>query len=159
MKLRIAYTGLVSVERNESSAEQDDFLFICPSFLECVLAAGDTSDIPALDAWLTALPSKSYGRVFIEIEDACQRRDLDAPPGVGITWLVQRPGQHSGAALGRAIDAWLDEWLRGDPLSGRYVHLWSGARGNPDIVAHLRRVEVELADTLATAAAYRDQLI
>jgi len=136
----------------------DDFIFICPTYLECVLAAGDAGDIGRLRDWLAALPRKSYGRVFIEVDSPMQIQLLEAPPGVGITWIERKPSEASGAALMRAVEGWLDEWLRGDPLSGRYVHLWTGARDNFAVTEYWNRLETELSEIWAAAAEYRDQL-
>ncbi len=148
----------MSFDEYPAESGQGDFIFICPSYLECVLAAGDAGDIAALRDWLAALPRKSYGRVFIEVDSPMQTQLLETPPGVGITWVERRPAEASGAALMRAVEGWLDEWLRGDPLSGRYVHLWSGARSTPEVAEHWNRIETELSEIWASAAEYRDQL-
>lgn len=135
-----------------------DFIFICPSYLECVLAAGDSSDIPALRDWCAELPKKSYGRVFIEVDSQAEIQSFEAPAGVSTTWLVRASSAAlTGERLMGAVDAWLDEWVRGDPLSGRYVHLWTGARNSDEVTAQWQRVEAELAETWAAAAAYREQ--
>jgi NADPH-dependent ferric siderophore reductase len=149
----------VSIDQHPDEGSRHDFIFICPSYLDCVLAAGDAGDIEVLRDWCAALPPKSYGRVFIEVDTPLQIQLFATPPGVGITWIERNsPESPRGEALMRAVEGWLDEWLRGDPLSGRYVQLWSGARSNPDVVAHWERIEAELAETWAAAAEYRDQL-
>lgn len=131
-------------------------MFIDPNYLDCVLAAGDLGDVDALRAWLVTLPVKSYGRVFIEIESAAQVAELPTPPGVGITW-IERETAPAGEALARAVDAWLDEWLRGDPLSGRHVALWLGAQASPVMRSFRDHVENELAEIWAAATEYRIQ--
>ncbi|QAB18150.1 hypothetical protein Leucomu_09665 [Leucobacter muris] len=148
----------MSATDHSDEIESSDFIFICPSHLECVLAAGDSSDVAALRDWCAALPKKSYGRVFIEVDSPQQIESLDAPPGVGITWLVRESREAlAGARLMDAVDAWLDEWMRGDPLSGRYVHLWTGARDSADVTAQWDRVRSELAEIWTAAAEYREQ--
>lgn len=154
-----AYNASVSNFEDTEATPPQDFIFICPGYLECTLAAGDAADIPELQEWCAALPMKSYGRVFIEVDSLNEVVEITAPPGIAFTWLVRRPELEArGSAMMRAVEGWLDEWLRGDPMSGRYVQLWSGARTNPEVVAHWLRIEAELAETWAAAAEYRDQL-
>lgn len=148
----------MSATNHSDESTSSDFIFICPSHLECVLAAGDAGDISALRDWCASLPRKSYGRVFIEVDSPAQIEHLDAPPGVGITWLVQEElAAFTGERLMDAVNAWLDEWVRADPLSGRYVHLWSGARDSHEVTAHWELIRAELAEIWAAAAEYREQ--
>ncbi|GAB2754920.1 hypothetical protein GCM10027273_37180 [Nocardioides pakistanensis] len=148
----------VSATDHADENSTSDFIFICPSYLECVLAAGDASDIESLRDWCADLPRKSYGRVFIEVESAEQIQPLAAPPGVGITWLVQESrAALTGELLMNAVEAWLDEWVRGDPLSGRYVHLWTGARDSREVTDHWGRIRSELAEIWTAAVEYREQ--
>lgn len=109
-----------------------------PAGLDCVLAAGDSSDIAALQSWLDMLPSTAYGQVFLEVFTAFQRVDLCAPPGVNVTWLFReqratstRPGlgQPRGQALATAVDGWLDEWFRVTD-DERHICIWAGARSS-----------------------------
>lgn len=138
-------------------SEISDFIFICPSNLECVLAAGDSGDIAALQEWCAALPKKSYGCVYIEVDSPEQMQTLDTPPGVVVTWLIRSsPESLVGERLMEAVNAWLDEWLRGDPLSGRYVHLWTGARTSREVTEQWSRIEAELAETWTAATEYRE---
>ena len=158
MKGGCAYTGGVSATDHTDESHSSDFIFICPSYLECVLAAGDAGDLDALRDWCAALPKKSYGRVFIEVDSAEHIQPIEAPPGVGVTWLVQRSRDaFAGELLMNAVDAWLDEWVRADPLSGRYVHLWAGARDSREVTAQWDRIRSELAEIWAAAAEYREQ--
>ena len=158
MKLRIGYTQ--SVELNEDQGERGahDFIFICPSYLECVLAVADADDLSALREWLGGLGRKSYGRVFVEIDDLARADALAAPTGVGITWIERGADDAPGAGVARAVEAWLDEWLRADPLSGRHINLWAGQRVRIAGAGHWDRVAAELDETWLAAAEYRDQL-
>ncbi|MBS3183092.1 MULTISPECIES: SIP domain-containing protein [Leucobacter] len=108
-----------------------------PEGIDCVLAAGDASDLPQLGEWLRGLPETAYGRVFVEVFSEIQIEDLPAPPNVGVTWLCReqreqstRPGlgRRRGEALAGAVDAWFDEWLWADGEAVRNIQLWMGAR-------------------------------
>ena len=111
-----------------------------PAGIECVLAAGDAADLPALRDWLRALPEAAYGQVFIEVFAPIQIVPLPLPPRVSVTWLCReqrdaspRPGigRGRGEALASAVDAWCDEWLWADSNSVRNIELWTGARTSP----------------------------
>lgn len=108
-----------------------------PAGIDCVLAAGDASDLTELRAWLGGLPENAYGRVFIEVFAEMQIEDLPTPANVGVTWLCReqretspRPGlgRRRGEALADAVDAWFDEWLWADSEAVRNIQLWMGAR-------------------------------
>lgn len=108
-----------------------------PDGLDCVLAAGDASDLTELRAWLSGLPETAYGQVFIEVFAEMQIETLPAPPHVGVTWLCRekrepspRPGlgRRRGEWLVEAVDAWFDEWLWADSEAVRNIQLWMGAR-------------------------------
>lgn len=137
-----------------SETPADSFVFIDPSYLECVLAAGDASDLPALREWCAQLPEGSYGQVFIEVFSPIQIEPLDTPRRVGVTWICREyvnPGPRAGVsiprgqALATAVDAWLDEWLRADPASGRSFTMWKGGRSTPVMCDFWTRIENELA--------------
>lgn len=148
----------MSATDHSDESNASDFIFICPSYLECVLAAGDSNDIAVLRDWCAALPRKSYGRVFIEVDSPAQIQPFETPPGVGITWLLRKaPEALVGESLMDAVNAWLDEWVRGDPLSGRYVHLWTGVRSSSEVTAQWDRIEAELAEIWTAATEYREQ--
>ncbi len=166
----MAYTGGVSwgvfpgEPENEvgSGDESGDFIFVCPTNLECVLAVGDVEDVPALRDWASMLPRKTYGRVIVEVESPVQIEPFERglfPAGVSVTWVVRATNAaRPGATAVRAADGWLDEWLRGDPMSGRYVQLWPGLGGNEWATSELRRIADELAETFAAATAFRGEL-
>ncbi len=124
-----------------SPAERPDQVSVVdPAGIDCVLAACDAADLPALRAWLRGLPETSYGRVFVEVFAPMQIVTLPAPPHVGVTWLCReerevspRPGlgRRRGEALAAAVDAWCDEWLWADSEAVRHIELWTGARTSP----------------------------
>ncbi|PIJ51265.1 hypothetical protein BMH30_03565, partial [Leucobacter sp. OLES1] len=103
-----------------------------------------------------ALPENSYGHIFIEAEPAELAEPVTAPRGVRITRIS--PAAARGTALTGAVDAWLDEWLRGDPMSGRHFLMWTGARDLPNVREYWNRIEAELAEVWASAAERRPTL-
>lgn len=133
--------------------EYDDFTD--PEHLECVLAAGDVADIDGLRAWCSMLPDDAYGQIFMEVFSPIQIVTLPTPPRVGVTWICReqlrsstRPGIGipRGQALADAVDAWLDEWLRADPATGRSFLLWTGARSSSIMNSFWIRLEAELTE-------------
>lgn len=136
---------------------REDFIFICPTNLQCVLAAGGVADLAALREWCEALPQKSYGSVFVEAESPVQIEAIATPPGVSVTWLVRSStARPQGESLVEAVDGWLDEWLRADPLTGRSVSFWGEFSANECTERSFRRITDELTETWAAAAEYRD---
>ncbi|MBO1900683.1 hypothetical protein J4H92_01820 [Leucobacter weissii] len=130
-----------------------ELVFLDPEHLDCVLAGGDAADLPGLRLWCATLPPESYGRIFIEVFSPIQIEPLNPPPGIGVTWICReqlrpspRPGIGipRGQALADAVDAWLDEWLRADPASGRHFTVWTGARTSSIMHSFWRRIESEL---------------
>ncbi|MEU9189770.1 siderophore-interacting protein [Streptomyces sp. NPDC048484] len=74
-------------------------LFDCPDDASDVLLVADESGLPATAGILRALPRDAVGRVIQEIPTAGDRRDLDAPAGMSITWVVRDdPSAVPGAA-------------------------------------------------------------
>ncbi|WP_053352166.1 SIP domain-containing protein [Leucobacter musarum] len=122
---------------SEPSDFSESVSVIDPDGIDCVLAAGDASDLTQLGEWLRELPDTAYGRVFIEVFSEIQIETLPTPPHVGVTWLCReqreqspRPGlgRRRGEALAGAVDAWFDEWLWADGEAVRNIQLWMGAR-------------------------------
>lgn len=140
---------------HSSGSSDNDFVFIDTSYLDCVLAAGDASDLAELREWCADLPPDSYGQIFIEVFSPIQIEPLDTPRRVAVTWICReqlrsgtRPGQGlpRGQALANAVDAWLDEWLRADPASGRRFQLWCGAQSTPAMCEFWADIAKELAE-------------
>lgn len=124
--------------------------------IDCVLAAGEASDLDAMRTWCSSLDESSYGQVFIEVESAEQIESLSTPLGMNVTWILRDRPHHrphaagdcqirAGQALSRAVDAWLDEWLRAESTSTRGFVLWLGARTNPIMCDYWARIEDEFA--------------
>ncbi|WP_336659132.1 SIP domain-containing protein [Leucobacter sp. USHLN153] len=129
----------------EPSDFSDAVSVIDPDGIDCILAAGDASDITQLREWLRELPETAYGRVFIEVFSDVQIEALPTPPHVGVTWLCREgredgsaaaPGRRRGEALAGAVDAWFDEWLWADADSVRNIQLWMGARSSTTMQAY-----------------------
>ncbi|WP_329459604.1 siderophore-interacting protein [Streptomyces sp. NBC_01497] len=64
-------------------------IFNCPDDASEVLLAADESGLPATAGILRSLPRDPVGRAIQEIPVEGDRRDLDAPPGVSVTWVVR----------------------------------------------------------------------
>jgi NADPH-dependent ferric siderophore reductase len=129
--------------------------FTEPESFDCVLAAGDASDLPGLRTWCAALPEDSYGQVFVEVFSPIQTEELQAPPGINVTWIYRerlrettRPGLGIPRcqALADAVDAWLDEWYRAEHGAERHFTIWMGARSSSIMRSYWNRVEAEVAE-------------
>ncbi|MCA1219623.1 siderophore-interacting protein [Streptomyces sp. 8L] len=74
-------------------------IFDCPGDATEVVVVADESGLPATAGILRSLPRDTVGRVIQEIPTAGDRRALDAPDGVRVTWVVRDdPGAVPGAA-------------------------------------------------------------
>ena len=79
------------------------------------LFAGDASALPAIDANLRALRRDATGHVVVEVLDAADRRELDAPPGVRVRWIVN---PDPGAPMGPLVDEVKGiDWPPGTPAA------------------------------------------
>lgn len=88
-----------------------------------ILLAGDDRELATLQLLLATLDSKARGTVFVEVESALDIVELAAPPRFEVRFLLRDRGQH----LGRAVDAWCEEWLTfGDSPE---VYAWVAGRG------------------------------
>lgn len=109
------------------------------------LITADEHSLAELEAALATLPICAAGRVFIEVPDAEDIAEIDAPTRMTVTWLPRArrsgaPGTGrrcaSGEALARAAIAWADEMLCDRDVETR-VTLLGGYLGTADIVDHL----------------------
>ncbi|MFD5628225.1 MULTISPECIES: siderophore-interacting protein [unclassified Streptomyces] len=64
-------------------------IFDCPADASEVLVVADESGLPATAGILRSLPRDTVGHVIQEIPVAGDRRRLDAPDGVRVTWVVR----------------------------------------------------------------------
>ncbi|MFF4756495.1 siderophore-interacting protein [Streptomyces sp. NPDC002514] len=77
-------------------------LFDCPRDASEVLIAADETGLPATTGILRSLPRGTVGRLIQEVPTARDVRDLDAPAGLTVTWVVREGGTSvpGTAALG-----------------------------------------------------------
>ena len=124
-----------------------------PDGIDCIIAAGDISDLPSLRDWLAVMPSQAYGQVFIEVFAEMQIEELETPENVSVTWLCReqreespRPGlgRRRGEALATAVEAWFDEWMWADAQSMRHIELWMGARTSSVMQSYWARLQRRL---------------
>lgn len=87
-------------------------LFDRPKDATEVLIVADETGLPATAGILRSLPRDTVGRVVQEVPTAGDRRTMDAPPGMAVTWVVRRdaravPGAAALAELLRhtSVDA------------------------------------------------------
>lgn len=101
------------------------------------------------------MPNDARGQVFIEVFAPIQVSRLNAPHGVGVNWVLRDTHEHDGirravaprgAGLVRAIDAWLDEWMRADALDCDSYRIWIGACSSPTVNDYYESLSGELAE-------------
>ncbi|GAB3607840.1 siderophore-interacting protein [Conyzicola nivalis] len=75
--------------------------------------AGDESAIPAISSAIGALAPNARGIVHIEVEDASDEHQLEAPVGVAVNW-IHRGHDRDASLLAAAIDAaeWPDDTVQ-----------------------------------------------
>ncbi|MEU4088390.1 siderophore-interacting protein [Streptomyces aureus] len=74
-------------------------LFDCPPDATGVVIVADETGLPATTGILRSLPQDTVGRVIQEVPTTADRRPLEAPPGVSVTWVV-RDGDGSVGGTG-----------------------------------------------------------
>lgn len=77
---------------------------VVPESYDNYLFAGDITALPAMARWLERLPRETKGWVFVEVTDASEEIEIDAPAGFEIQWLHRgeaAPG--TGDLLEKAI--------------------------------------------------------
>lgn len=119
------------------------------------LIAGDSSDLAVIRHKLKTLPTDARGQVFIEVFAPIQISRLDAPHGIGVNWVLRDTHEHDGirravaprgAGLVRAVDAWLDEWMRADSLDCDSYRIWIGACTSSTVNSFYEELSGELAE-------------
>lgn len=118
-----------------------------------VLAGALITDLPELERWCATLPHDAWGTVFVEVFTPQQIRTVNTPPQVSVIWLCRENRAFltatghcppKGALLTRALDAWLDEWVRADPFAGDHYYIWAGGRSTPALSSYWAQLEAEL---------------
>ncbi|WIB59467.1 siderophore-interacting protein [Curtobacterium sp. MCLR17_007] len=88
-------------------------IFDCPDDATEVLVVAEETGLPGVVGIAASLPRDAVGRIIIEVPAAADMRELDAPDGVSVTWLVrQDPHATPGAAA-------LEELRRHTPSDDR----------------------------------------
>lgn len=64
-----------------------------------VVLVGDETAVPAAAGILSSLPREATGHAYLEIPDAADAQELEAPAGVAVQWIVR---DDSAAPAGRA---------------------------------------------------------
>jgi NADPH-dependent ferric siderophore reductase len=98
--------------------------------LEHSLIAGDVGDLPGIVMALAWLPTGAYGQVLVEVGPDEELPLLAAPPRVTVH-RIARSADGAGVAVGRAVAAWIEEWVPDEPDAARTVSVWVGARVAP----------------------------
>ena len=70
-----------------------------------VLLATDETGLPGVLGILAALPQDATGLAFLEVPEAGDVREVEAPPGASLTWLPRTEGQTPGELTLAAMDA------------------------------------------------------
>ncbi|QOR71591.1 siderophore-interacting protein [Ruania alkalisoli] len=63
------------------------------------LLVADESGLPAVAGILRDMPRDAVGHAMIELYDAADRQELDAPPGMQVHWLERDPDTDPGTVL------------------------------------------------------------
>lgn len=85
---------------------------------EIVIAAEETG-LPGVVGIAAALPRDAVGRIIQEVPTAADVRELDAPAGVTVTWIIRAETQHS--VPGRAALAELQRYVPADDRGYAFV--------------------------------------
>lgn len=107
---------------------------------EHVLLAGNVDDLPGIAAAVAWLPADAYGQVFIEAGADAELPLLAAPLRVTVH-RVDRSPDGDGVAAGRAVAAWVEEWIPDEVDERRTVSIWVGGRVEPSCPSILGLVE------------------
>lgn len=116
--------------------------------LEHALVAGEVGDLAGIVTALAWLPVDAYGQVLIEAAPDEVLPVLAAPPRVTVH-RIERSPLGDGVAVGRAVAAWVDEWVPDEPDERRTVSIWIGERaerhcpemlGCPEIIGLVERL-------------------
>lgn len=81
-----------------------------PGNANTVLIAGDETAAPAICAILSALPRTARGCAYIEVPEAGDVHETNAPDGVTVTWLP-RDGAAHGSVLETAVKGWTARFI------------------------------------------------
>ncbi|HWL59795.1 MAG TPA: SIP domain-containing protein [Microbacteriaceae bacterium] len=94
-----------------------------PEDADRILLAAHEHELATVRLLLATLDAKARGTVFIEVESAADIVEIGAPPRFEVRFLLRDRGQE----LGRAVDAWCEEWLTYSDCAA--VYAWVAGRG------------------------------
>lgn len=95
-----------------------------PEDTESHLLVADETGLPAVVAILRDLPRDARGVAYIEIPDASDAQETEAPDGMEVRWLVRNPGYRPGSLA-------LDEVRRRPLPEGRLAAYLVGEQALP----------------------------
>ncbi|MGW4787095.1 siderophore-interacting protein [Streptomyces sp. NPDC004230] len=93
-------------------------LYDCPEDASEILVVADETGLPATAGIVRSMPRETTGRVIQEVPTAADIRDLDAPQGLDVTWVVR---EDSGEVPGTAALAELLRHTEADPRGYAFV--------------------------------------
>lgn len=121
-------------EGDEVAILDEGVLFSPPPGTRRMELVSDESALPALAGVLADLPDMMTGHALVEVPTEADRQDLDAPPGVELTWVFR--GEHAvpGHAALEAVTARpvplhpFHGWVAGEQaLAAGVRRHWTGA--------------------------------
>ncbi|TDN41426.1 NADPH-dependent ferric siderophore reductase [Curtobacterium flaccumfaciens] len=92
-------------------------IFDVPDGTSEVVIAAEETGLPGVVGIAASLPRDTVGRIIQEVPTAADMRDLDAPVGVQVTWIVRQPGTVPGSG---AL-AELQQYVPGDDRGYAFV--------------------------------------
>ncbi|MCS6578713.1 NADPH-dependent ferric siderophore reductase [Curtobacterium sp. MCBA15_007] len=72
-------------------------IFDVPAGTSEVIVAAEETGLPGIVGIAASLPRDTVGRIIQEVPTAADIRDLDAPTGLQVTWIVRQPGAVPGS--------------------------------------------------------------
>jgi NADPH-dependent ferric siderophore reductase len=95
-------------------------IFDVPDSTSEVVIAAEETGLPGVVGIAASLPRDTVGRIIQEVPTAGDVRELDAPAGVTVTWIV-REAAAPGAVPGRAALAELQRYVPADEHGYAFV--------------------------------------
>lgn len=89
--------------------------WIVPDDYDYYVLAGDESALPAIARFVSELPASATGRAGVIVEDSGEEQPLEAPAGIGLSWL------HRTADAVALLDGFLASVV---PPAGARTYLW-----------------------------------
>ncbi|MGN8048898.1 siderophore-interacting protein [Curtobacterium sp. 22159] len=109
---RAAVWALAARPGDELAILDQGCIFDCPADTSEVVIAAEETGLPGVVGIAASLPRDTVGRIIQEVPTAADVRELDAPPGVSVTWIVREqadpravPGRTALAELQRHVPA------------------------------------------------------